>query len=191
MGFGRNSEEKQNDTAIKSNTTATTNIASDAANRGNNAFKFFKQSALPVKDFFSSILTGDRSKITDLLGPELSTIKDTYAGEREANTELTPRSGMRSSGYSDSADKESAAIGDTLLKARPAAAEGLFNLANLFNSSSASQTGLAESGYNAASGNLFNLNKEQSDVRANQAQFWGSLGQGAGSIIGGLLLKPK
>ncbi len=188
MGFGQSNSEKQNDSAVKDITKQQRDISEGAATKGDKAFKFFKQSAAPAKDFWSNILTGDRSKIMELLGPEISTVKDTAKGERDSNTALNPRGGMRASGYTDSANKEASTIGDAVLKARPTAAQQLMNLAQIFSGTSTAETGLALTGSEAASGNLFNLNKEAQQNRQNQAQFWGQLGGSAGSLIGQLLL---
>lgn len=186
MGFGRSSQEKANDAQIRQITDQQRGIATDADARGDKAFKWFKQAANPAKDFWTSILDGDRTKIMEVLGPEVSMIKDTYAGEREANAALTPRSGIRASGYSDSADKEAGQIGDLILKARPSAAEELMNLAQLFNTASTGQTQLALGGLNSSSQNFFDLNRQEQAAREARAQLWGGIGAGAGSLAGSL-----
>lgn len=188
MGFGQSSQEKSNDKQVQGITQSQQDLASTSSGRSDKAFKWFKETAKPAKDFWTSILEGDRSKIMETLGPEISTIKDTYAGERNSNTSLTPRSGMRASGYSDSADKEAGQIGDTVLKARPTAAQQLMSLAELFGSTSMGETSQALGAYNNASSNLFGLNNEAMQNRQTQAQFWGGLGQSAGGIAGQFLL---
>jgi len=186
MGFGRSSTERSNDAQIQGITKDQKAIAQGSSAKSDKAFKWFKQAATPAKDFWSSILTGDRNKIMEVLGPEISTIKDTYKGERESNTALTPRGGMRASGYTQSADREAGQIGDTVLKARPTAAQQLLNLAEIFSGTSLGETNAALGAYNSATSNLFGINKEEADNRATKAQFWGGLGQAAGGIAGDL-----
>lgn len=186
MGFGRSQNERNNDAQIQQITQQERDIAGGASARGDKAFKWFKQAANPAKDFWSGILDGDRSKIMEMLGPEVSTIKDTFQGQREANTALTPRSGMRASGYSDSNDAEAGQLGNLILSARPTAASQLMNLANLFSSTSLGQTQTALGGLGQATGNFFDLNRQEQAAREARAQFWGGIGAGAGSLAGGL-----
>lgn len=78
-------------------------------------------------------------------------------------------------------------LGNAVLSVRPNAANNLSNLASLFSGASLGQSGLAIGGSQAASGNLFNLNQEQEAIKARQSQFWGSIGEGLGSVAGGWL----
>ena len=189
MGFigGQNDKEKANDAAINNLTNALVTNSQTADKRAKKSFKFFKQAAKPSLEYWNSLLSGNNEDIQAAIAPELNSISGFFDAKRSSNANLTPRGGLRASSNIDLDNAEMAQLGNATLGVRPSAAGNLAGLASLFSGTSQGQSGLSLSGNQAATGNLFNLNREQEAVRARQAAFWGSIGEGVGSIAGGWL----
>lgn len=187
MSFGQSDSEKKQDTNIQKTQGQIGDISSNAATRGDKSWKFFKQAATPVADYYKGILGGDRTAINEFLGPELSQISSTFGNERKAASDFTPRGGARASGNTDLATKEASTEANAILGARPQAAQALSGLAGLFGGQSLGQTSTALGGLGNSANIGFGLNKEQSDLRQQTAQLWQGIGSTAGEAAGGWL----
>lgn len=188
MSFsGQSDAEKQQDSIIKGNQTKINDISTGASEKGQKSFKMFQKSGKDAMDFWRGIVGGDNTQIAELLGPELSTISKTYGNQKNSLNEFSPRGGGTASGNQALQAGEAGQIGDTILKARPKAAEELGSLASLFGSTSQGFTNTSLSGLGEGSQIGFGLNKEQEDIRARQAQMWAALGSAAGKIAAGVM----
>lgn len=189
MGFGQSSREKSNDATIQQNTAKLGGIADSASTRGDKTFKFFKQSTKPALDFWSTLLSGDRTAINQLLGPEVGAISNNY---NNAQRQLwnSPRGGGKVSATADLQNKEMEQMNNLFTSARPTAAHELTNLGSLFGNMSIGESGQGIGALGQSSNNLFNLNQEQERVRQAKAQMWASLGQGIGALGGAALGAP-
>jgi len=186
MGFGgQGSKEKEQDAQILGYQKQIADLSTKAGAKSDKAFQWFKKASKPALNFYTDILGGDRSAIEELLGPEISGIKDTYKGERAALSEFSPRGGAKASGNTALATAEASQIGDSILRARPAAANALTGLAGVFSPTAQGFGGQAISGFGSGANIGFGLNAEQEAIRQRQAAIWAALGQAAGSIAGG------
>lgn len=112
--------------------------------------KAFRKSLDPVSDFFKSILGGDRSKLMEVLGPEVQTINRGYDAVSNAIAEFSPRGSGRTSEMADVGFKKTHDISDLFAKARPAAAQGLEGVASLYGGQSANEESTAMGGLSTA-----------------------------------------
>lgn len=186
MGFGgQNNSEKQNDAAIKGINTQLGGVAGTAGDRATKSFKFFTKSAKPAMEYWNTLLSGDRTAIGQLLGPEISNISNNY---KNAKMSLwnSPRGGGKASAVNELGAQEAQQIGDLYSKARPMAAQHLEGLAGMFGNLSLGEQGIGLNALSGQSRNLFGLNDEQEQVRQRQAQAWAGLGSGIGGIAGSL-----
>lgn len=179
---GQSAESKARSAQIGDIANTQQQVGADATARGNKAFKWLKQSAVPVKDFWTGLLNGDTNSITSLISPEISNINQQYDNQQQALDTFTPRGGTRASGNTMLATDRANAITNLFNKVRPMAAEGLTNLSNVFGNQVATQAGIGSNAYGQASGNLSFLNNEEEQRKARQAQFWGALGGAAGNL---------
>lgn len=188
MGFfgGQSKEEKARSKAIQDSGNTITGIGEGQTSKGNQIFKMFKKSGKAAGDFYRGILSGDRTALNEILGPELSRIGDQAKSAREGLLLSSPRGGARASGFTDIGNKEMELKGDAILSARPTAAAGLSNLLPTFSNFSSNLSGQGLAGYNAGVDINFKLNEEMERIRQRQAQLFGELGGLAGSVIGSL-----
>jgi len=187
MAFGQSKSEKAQDATITANQKQIGDISSSAATKGDKSFKWFKQAGTQAKDYWSSILGGDKSAIDEFLGPELSRITSIFGGQRQQQAEFSPRGGARASGNTALATQEASMKGDAVLKARPEAAQALGGLAGLFGGIGQGFTGQALSGLGEGANIGFGLNKEQQANREATAALWTGIGSAAGEAAGGWL----
>lgn len=188
MGFGgQGAQEKANDTAIGNINSELTDLSKVQYQRGGKAFKWAKKSLLSARDFWDTLLKGDRNATAAFLSPELGDISKGYQQQRNAMAEFGPRGGGSNTAIGNLGQQQASDVNRTIMSARPMAADKLTSLGSIFGGMSQGLTGQAFQGYGQASQNLFGLNQEQEDVRARKAQAWSGLGQGAGSIAGGFL----
>lgn len=183
MSFGQSSKEKANDTTIAANQKQIGDISASSATKGDKSFKWFKQAATPAKDFYTNLLSGDRSAIEQFLGPEMSAITNQFKGAREAAM-FDSRGGGKASTNEDLAVKEASTKSDAILKARPEAANALTNMSSIFSSASQGFTGEALSGLGTSANIGFDLNKEQAAIRQQMTEMLSNLGSTAGEAIG-------
>lgn len=181
---GQSAESKARSTQVGNIANTQQTIGEDATNRGNKAFRWLKQSLVPVKDFWSGLLEGDNAAITSLISPEISNINQQYDNQSEALTNFTPRGGTRASGNTEIATEKANAVTNLFNRVRPMAAEGLTNLGNIFGQQSTAQAGIGANAYGQSANTLLGLNQEEEARKARQAQFWGALGGAAGNLAG-------
>ena len=186
MSFGQSKSEKSQDANILKTQGQISEVASGAATKGDKSWKFFKQAGTQAKDYWSSILGGDKSAIDQFLGPELSRITSIFGGQRQQG-EFDPRGGARASRNTALATQEASMKGDAVLKARPEAAQALGGLAGLFGGIGQGFTGQALSGLGEGANIGFGLNKEQQANREATAALWTGIGSAAGEAAGGWL----
>lgn len=184
MSFGGQSKtEKANDATITANTAKLGGIADTASGRGDKTFKFFKQSAKPVMDFWKTILGGDRTEISQLLAPELSTISNTYSNAKK-NLWMSPRGGGKVSSVEDLEAKQAEQTGNLFATARNTASNNLTNLSQIFGNLSLGEAGQGIGALGSSTQGLFGLNEEQQRIRDQRNQALGALGSGVGSAAG-------
>jgi hypothetical protein len=188
MGFGQGQQEKDRNAQIGQNTQVQQQAGQDSLARGQKAFKWFKQSAKPAQDFWGTILSGDRNAIDSLFAPEIQQTGSQFDQAINQNNLFTPRGGARAVGNTQLLNQKAQSIGNILNQARPMAADKLGDIAGLFANVSGQQSGQGGQFLNNATGNLFNLNQQDMENRRTKAQFWGGLGQSAGSLAGAWLL---
>ena len=128
------------------------------------------QSAIgPTLNYYTTLLSGNRSAMQEAMAPELNSIAKSYAGSAAATRGLYPRGGTSPSAAGNLRYQELGDINNTLYKARPMAANALGSLG----------TNLAGLGYQGLglsagiSSNIFNQG-----MQARQQQF--GEGQAAG-----------
>lgn len=185
MSFGgQNQNEKANDAAIKQNTAQLGNVATDAGNRSQKAFKFFKQSTKPALDYWSTLLSGDRTALSGLLGPEIGQIGHNFDNAKQ-NLWNSPRGGGKISSLASLENNEMTQMNNLFTQARPQAASQLAGLGGLFGNLSLGESGQQVNALGGSSQNLFGLNKEQQAVRDQRNQAFGAIGSGVGTAAGG------
>lgn len=81
----------------------------------------------PVLNYWSSILSGDRGKMTAAMAPEISRIGEGYKAAGETSAALNPRGGPNASFLSELPWSQQRDVTSLLQTARPAAATNLFN----------------------------------------------------------------
>lgn len=188
MGFGsQSSAEKNRDKEISTYQHQIADLSTTQGQHGNESFDLFKQSAQPAVDYWSNILSGDKSAINSFLGPELSRIHTAYGAEKQSLAEFSPRGGARASGNIDLANREASTMGDFISKARPQAAGALGGLAGTFGGLSEGFGGQAIGGLGSSANIGLDLNKEQEAIRQRRAQMFAALGEAAGMIAGGVM----
>lgn len=187
MSFGGQSDsEKQRDTQVGDISKSLADIGSQQNKHSKKAWSFFKESAMPVMDFFKPLLKGDRNAMEEVLGPEISRITSGGDTERRKLSEFMPRGGGSVSASNRISEGEDQAVNNLIFGARPAAAQGLTNLLPIFNSASQGSAGLGIGANQGAANINFGLNQESQAERDRKTQAWSGLGQGAGSIAGGI-----
>lgn len=187
MGFGgRSDEEKARSGVIEQQATDISNVGKKSNKRANQLFKMFQKGAAPALHFWKDILEGDRDSISELLGPEISGIKNLYENEDIKRAEFTPRGGARASDSIALDTAEMSDIGNLITKARPTAAQNLTNMTLPFLGASSGFNQNAINALSQSSNILFGRNAEEEAVRQRRAQLTGSLAEGAGSVAGGI-----
>lgn len=180
---------KANDTAIQGLTNKLGQLGDTATARSDKTFKFFKQSAKPALDYYSTLLGGDTGAITKLLSPEIGTINQ---NAKNAKMQLwnSPRGGGKVSAEAGIDAGTGKQISDLFNTARPMAAGALSNLAGMFGQQSLGQGGQAIGASQAGSQNLFGQNQQQLQIQAQTNAAWSALGSGIGALGGAALGAP-
>lgn len=187
MGFGGASDqEKQRDVDIGNSTKSLTNIGDQQNRHSKKAWSFFKESAMPVMDFFKPILKGDRNAIESVLGPEISKITSGGDAEIRKLSEFMPRGGGSVTSANRISEGVDNNINNLITSARPQAAQGLTNLLPIFNSAQQGSAATAIGANQGAANINFGLNNEAQQERDRKTQAWTGLGSGAGSVAGGI-----
>lgn len=186
MGFNPSAEEKKQRADIGEIGGKQQAAADTAGKRGGKAFKFFNQSAKPALDYWRNILGGDRTAISEFLGPELESVSSTYDSLGDQLTDFTPRGGGRASGQIELANRQASDTSNIVQSARPRAAGALGDLAGMFGGVAGQQGGLELGGLGQAGQTGLQLNELAARDRQAKMQFWGSLAGAAGGLAGDL-----
>jgi hypothetical protein len=145
------------------------------------------------EDYFRTLLSGNRNAVMGLLGPQINTITDRGAQQQNAISQLLPRGGRLNDRMGAQSTADTAQINDALLGARPAAANSLTNIGQLYGQLGSGL--LSGSGNSLATSLQSLLGQRGQDVTAylqkyqQQQENDRSLGQGIGSMLG-ILLGP-
>lgn len=130
----------------------------------------------PVKDYYTTALSGDSEALKQLLGPEINTVLSQYDTAAKTATELGPRGAGKNAALAAVPFAKATAYGKALSGARSGAAEGLTKI------------GTAEEGTNAGlASSLLSANSEKNrldqekDVANNSAL--SNFGAGLGSLL--------
>lgn len=94
--------------------------------------KQFRNALDPVSEWFRSILSGDRTALMSVLGPEVGGINRSYDAVSKAISQFSPRGGGRNQTMANVDFSKAHDIGDLFSKARPAAAAGLEGVASIY-----------------------------------------------------------
>src|SRR6185436_4132924 len=100
-------------------------FAGGQANRGEKAFKFFKESGKGAMDYWKNILGGDNAAMNEFLGPEVNRISESYSAPLKSLTEAGPRGGGTAGAVGTLQEGKARAMSDLFGKARPEAAKEL------------------------------------------------------------------
>lgn len=155
--------------------------------QGRQDWKDFRGSIGPVRDYFSTLLGGDRNALSELLGPEIGTIHSGYDAVKKTISEFSPRGGGRTSQLSQLPEREAGDITNLFLKARPMAAQGLQGVAGLLgNQALGEQTG-ANSSLSSSLSALLGLRQQDLEKFLSNRQFGSGIGSSLGALLSQLL----
>lgn len=186
MSFGPSGQEKGAMSGLQSLISQLGGLGTDSASRAGTAFGGFRKAFNPALNYWRGIMKGDRTQISQEMGPEITQINAQADQQLRALGE-SGRSGASSSAGTAVETGRSANIGNLILGARPAAAQQLTGLSQIAGGVAGQQEGLAES---ALSGAMSGTTSEISILdqwRQQENQSWMQLGQGIAGLGLGLL----
>lgn len=137
----------------------------------------------PVLNYWSSILSGDRGKMTSAMAPEISRIGEGYKTAGETSAALNPRGGPSASFLSELPFSQQRDVTSLLQGARPAAATGLLNAGTqTTNAGSSLLTNAINAiyGSTAAGRDILNQQQNQKELEATRGK---SIGAGLFDLI--------
>jgi len=147
-------------------------------------FKKSQEAYAPAFAYYSSLASGDRSRMLSAVAPELKAIGGKYGSLVSATRELSPRGGASASYMTDlafrSADEQQAYVNQQ----RVQAIANLVQMAGLAGNLGASAAGTSSSAASSASGLLANVYGMQSGAAANQAASYAQLGEALAGMFG-------
>lgn len=100
-------------------------ISQDSLTRSKNLFDLGMPAMQQPVNYWSSLLTGDRSKMTSAMGPELSRIGEGYRAAGETSAALNPRGGPTPDFLSQQPYNQQRDVSTLFQQARPDAAKQL------------------------------------------------------------------
>lgn len=153
----------------------TTPFAKSQIDYGTAATKSGKESLDAVTQYWKSILSGDRPAVMAAVAPEINTINDMYAGQRESESAYgTGRGGGTAEANRQAESQRLTDISKALFTARPQAAAGIESAATstanigLQQMSTALRAlGLSEDAVKAIIGSAMGNRKTSADINAN------------------------
>ncbi len=80
-------------------------------------------------DYWTQLLSGDRTAVAQRLGPDLARVSDQYDAARKTISEFSPRGGGRGAALTNLSTQQAAQTGDAFLRAKPEAAQAMERLA--------------------------------------------------------------
>lgn len=129
------------------------------------------QALQPALNYEQSILSGDRSKITSALAPDIQRIGQGYKAASEASAALNPRGGPSVAFNSELPYQQQRDVSTLMQKARPEAASSLLGAgSNLFNNGVNAIYGSTQAGQGVL--------QQQADARRIEAQRGKDIGAG-------------
>lgn len=142
-----------------------------------------RQTLTQPLDFFSSLLSGDRTALNEKLAPEIAAINAQFAQPLKEAT-LTGRGGALASDLNAS---KQAAISNLMFQERPQAADKLASIAQGLMSLGTQQVGGGASILGQAGGQVLDYNSIirgiQAQTRNDSANMFGQLGMALGPIL--------
>jgi len=144
--------------------------------------------AAPALQFLTKLVNGDQGEVTQAAQPEIDNITQQFDQIRNMIS-LQPRGGGKTSALAEAPFQKSGAIQRTEGQMRSNAAGALGGLATTLAGLGISEAGLG-AGLEQQASNIA-MNKAQMNIQetGNLMGMFGSLGQGIGSIVGGLIAK--
>ena len=133
----------------------------------------------PVLDFYKTLLTGNRTALAQLLGPEIQNIGKQYSTAFNTSAELNPRSGAGATMRAELPFSQARDIGNLFMQVRPMAAQNLFAVGSDFGRLGLGTIGAAFGGGGAAGTSAANLGALGGQLFGQGA----STGAGLGAIF--------
>jgi hypothetical protein len=162
-------------------------VADTAGAFGKKDSKSGYKSLKMVIDYLKPLVSGDRTAMTEALGPELGNIGRQFDSAKRNTAEFGPRGGGQAGELANLETQRASTIGDAYLKARPLAAGALTNIGSIMTGAGTSNFGAATGAYNSQGNQYSNLAQQIAQERARRSAAWGSLFSGIGSAAGGFL----
>jgi hypothetical protein len=185
------SSSSKTDTQLQDTLTTFGDRSSQQFQQGRKDWRQFHKALDPVRNWFTDILGGDRTKMMEVLGPEVNATGRQYDAVSKAISEFSPRGGGRTSALAGAEFSKAHDIGELFSKARPMAAQGLEGVAGLLGAQSSGESSTGMSGLSAMlSGILGMRGQDISKMLANR-QFAGDIGQSLGRLLGQILGKGR
>jgi len=189
LNKGGGSSSSKTDTQLQDTLTTFGDRSNQQFQHGNKDWRQFHKALDPVRNWFTDILGGDRTKLMEVLGPEVNATGRQYDAVSKAISEFSPRGGGRTSALAGAEFLKAHDIGELFSKARPMAAQGLEGVAGLLGAQSSGESSTGMSGLSAMlSGILGMRGQDISKMLANR-QFAGGIGQSLGRLLGQVLNK--
>lgn len=186
MSFGSGLSEKDAIGDVQDVAGDMGDLSRVGASHSEQAYKMFKHAGKPSLQYWNSILSADNEALNEILGPEVNRINEAYAAPLRSIAENAPRGGGTVSAVGNLQEGKARAMSNLFGSVRPMAADKLSGLAGLFGGVSegfGSQSISAKAGQGQL--NLGALGAISAG-RARTSDFWGSIGEGAGSLLGGI-----
>jgi hypothetical protein len=143
----------------------------------------------PVKNYYTTLMSGDRSAVSEALAPQINATNRAYDNANRTAAEFAPRGGGQASGIEALQTKQAGDVGSLFNTARSTGAAGLSSIAPLYGSLSSSELGAASGA--SATGINAQIQQAWLDFQKSQATtgLAGDLGKTLGSILSMILKK--
>lgn len=166
---GPNDQQKTANTGMTGNAQTTGQVGGSLLQRGN-------ENLSTPASYFSSILSGNMGEPTSAFAPDVNRIRQATQAGLQAETNLAPRGGARSSALFAIPSNEESNIQGLYSQARPAAATGLAKIGE-------TQAGLGIGAENSSSESWRALQSQLADQKKVQQEASRGFGSGLYDIL--------
>jgi hypothetical protein len=150
---------------------------------GKKALKHGKRDLDEVGSFFETLLSGNRTAVTQTLAPEIQAVKDQYDATKRSIGEYGPRGGGQVAAIGSLEEKEAGQIGGLYSGARQRGAAGLGEVGQALGGLGLSAESLASGDIGTILQSLLGQQQIEAGVTQRKQQALGGLGSLIGSFI--------